>query len=512
LSRRTLAAVVKSLPAIGPASRVLAGPQAPDDVACFDFFRLHTATMTAISFPSDFWNRTILQLAHTEPAVWHTAIAIGALHRRWEITTTDAKPEIAAGFADLAEKSYGNALSLAKSISDPLSLLSLSLALAATSNLSGKWTDSRVHIASGQKLLDELQQNGTTSASELTSAADSLARMNLEAVSFSDSRARYPYSERIGEYPQPVPPPWCLDASQPPPIQTLSQAATQLFDILKRMLVLGGLVDDGHIAFVESEEQVLHKEIEAWEAEARTYVRKSKAKTSGYSEGSSTDEQATWLSIKLYHAVLRLLMRGKMAGPESRYDSCLAHFERIVSIAAAVLGLDVSVVPFFMSLEPGIVMPLYATATRCRHPAIRRHALALLRQANRQEGLWTSFGSAILAEKLIQAEEEDLGISGPIATHLQLSSMGTWAAPINEEEPRDWLYGDKGWKSHYTWEGFPKIPEAKRIINTENRVDIDAGKVEMILLFSGKDSEGQNLKKKVNSTFQKQFRNYTTTT
>ena len=61
------------------------------------------------------------------------------------------------------------------------------------------------------------------------------------------------------------------------------------------------------------------------------------------------------------------------------------------------------------SLESGINMNLYSIAVRCRDPRIRRKAIALLRRANKHEGLWRSDVTAHVAERIVELEEEGLG-------------------------------------------------------------------------------------------------------
>ena len=61
------------------------------------------------------------------------------------------------------------------------------------------------------------------------------------------------------------------------------------------------------------------------------------------------------------------------------------------------------------TLDMGIVAPLFVVASKCRHPIIRRKAVALLYAAPRQEGIWDSVLTARVAERLISIEEAGLG-------------------------------------------------------------------------------------------------------
>jgi Fungal specific transcription factor domain len=51
----------------------------------FDFFRQRTVPQLSGAFDSDeFWQRLLLQATHHEPAIRHAAVALGALHERFE--------------------------------------------------------------------------------------------------------------------------------------------------------------------------------------------------------------------------------------------------------------------------------------------------------------------------------------------------------------------------------------------------------------------------------------------
>ena len=68
-----------------------------------------------------------------------------------------------------------------------------------------------------------------------------------------------------------------------------------------------------------------------------------------------------------------------------------------------------------VSLESGLVYPLDLTASKCRHPMIRRKALALLEQLHLQEGPWLSDASYVKACAIIADEEgsEQWEVGGP---------------------------------------------------------------------------------------------------
>ncbi|KAI7975052.1 hypothetical protein EIK77_001912 [Talaromyces pinophilus] len=97
--------------------------------------------------------------------------------------------------------------------------------------------------------------------------------------------------------------------------------------------------------------------------------------------------------------------------PTFSWDKFNAQFAEIVSLAASIVSNQdtgsataTSVRPLF-SLDNGIIAPLYEVATLCRDPVIRRKAVQILRSAPRQEGVFNSHLSAMVAEKIIEIEE-----------------------------------------------------------------------------------------------------------
>lgn len=50
-------------------------------------------------------------------------------------------------------------------------------------------------------------------------------------------------------------------------------------------------------------------------------------------------------------------------------------------------------------------MPLASAVVKCRDGQVRRKAIALLRSAHRQEGIWNSLLTARVAERIMEIEE-----------------------------------------------------------------------------------------------------------
>ncbi|KAK3328084.1 hypothetical protein B0T19DRAFT_423655 [Cercophora scortea] len=510
LTRRELAVVVRKLASVGPVARVLAGPQTPDKVSCFDFFRLRTAPAAGAFFPTEFWSTRILQVAHAESAVWNAALALGALHRRWELqVAADAAGGryhgddgcMYARFSAQASVFYGAAMAEARAITDPATLLVLSLALAAVSNLSGGWADSRVHINAGQRLLDTLRRRvgrRRKRYEEIDGITAAFVRLDLQAMTLSDSTAPYPFSVEGGglsDCAETVDSPGQWSSNTPStahssnpssvpetPLENLGHAVGVLLDLLRDILMLaarGGELPSEELA---TRERVIQDELVAWENDMREYMA-----TTRIPNTSDETYQTSLLSLKLYHTATCLMVKARPAtGPDSRWDECLAHFERIVAISAALLRLTrAGPAHNLLSLEPGIIIPLYLTATSCRHAVVRRRAIALLRTTKRQEGVWTSYGGAAVAEARMKVEEEGLALpfaSPSVGPEFLAGETEAWGDDIVAEDWRYWLGGDEKWRAKSSWEASPRIPERQHVLDTSVKVDTGAGVADVVMI------------------------------
>ncbi|KAM7200725.1 hypothetical protein V8F20_005227 [Naviculisporaceae sp. PSN 640] len=331
-TRRALATAVRQLQVVGPAARVLGKPVPVDDVACFDFFRVCTASMTGSVFPGEkFWSMQMLQAAHAEPAVWTAAVALGALHRRWEFSNYCLNPDVtrrsgphrdnsdALQFTHQALKHYVVSLSLARSISDPNILAILSVALGAAAHLAGRWADSQVHIRAGLRILREMGTQIRTS--DLEGAAQALERLDAQAMTLSDATSPYEYTSSILEESRRM----LLsnrgrgkDASDQTstallgPINDLGQATLAVFRLMRQFFIIADAVTTGAITPREFEYARLQmvKAISRWKDQLATLVNRdgSSLESAGNRERSNRNRKVLILSLRLYSATLELLL------------------------------------------------------------------------------------------------------------------------------------------------------------------------------------------------------------
>ena len=155
------------------------------------------------------------------------------------------------------------------------------------------------------------------------------------------------------------------------------------------------------------ERQQLINAVARWDSAFQAFLRKV---------GKSFDCRSLQAArtIEISHTFLTMFLEYDYSDLEDQmnWDVFCPQFERIVELAALVVASYTE--PFenqgpTYCIDMNIVAPLYAVAHRCRHPVIRRKAIALLYAASRQEGIWESRMTARCAERVIEMEEAGLG-------------------------------------------------------------------------------------------------------
>lgn len=425
MTRRQLAELVRGLAVAGPVSRALTqAPSStpiggPDDNTYFDLFRRVTVPGTCALFPSSFWQENIMQMAHIEPAIWHAVIALGALHRKVEVLALPKGPDNKS-LDRQALAHYGKAMALARDLDSPAKVVSLSIALVAAANMLERWSDMQTHVMAGLRIAIHDGQV----ESRLGMLGGSLMRIDMQAMTFSDSMSPYPYEKSSSIYDADQ-----FLASANVRGDSYEELSSELFGMARTFLLLDDSLFSGNATYT------------SWLDNLHTFLRRLNHWESSISsyEGAQELSQSSFmtrLSLRMYHATLRMMIRASWVGPESRYDALLGYFEYLVRLAATLRGMMGPVNSTSFSLEPGIMIPLCLVGHRCRHYGLRRAALKILVEANRIEGMWRSDATAAIIGALIAVEEENLGpVTAEIYTPILLGAdeldipWSAWSTP-----------------------------------------------------------------------------------
>ena len=433
--------------------------------------------MTESLFPAQFWSRQLLQTAHDEPALWRAAVALGAMHRHAE------QPEDAGRLRHLGQVHYSEAMKLARSIRDPKTLLVASVAFASLACLIGRYGDSQVHVKAGLNLLRTVRaaKGQEETGSDVDSIAQSLARLDLQDMTFEDSQHPYEHIHYADRIPRIKPFAYLGD---------LSHASTGVLGLLRGFISVSTGFGRGQVSqeeFEAARDRIVEDTLQ-WETEMKALLESNEALTPTNRE-SGIDQRL--LAIKLYHTVLRLIIGGTIeAFPfvlETRWDSYLGHFERIVAIGSCIARTENSRSNYQLTLEPGVGLPLFIVASRCRHPVIRRRALGVLRTLNRQEGLWATTAAAAVGEQWMLVEEENAAYDLPL--YIMGPDPHTMTNKILTETPSAWLGQTRQFDSIENWGKWQPIPEVDRVLGNSMHAHVDERTMEGCFFL--RDAEGQ---------------------
>lgn len=389
------------------------GFESDQECQVFDYFRLMTASRTSLFFGSDFWTGRVLQTSHADTAIRHAVLALGALQLERESTG----PLIRNRHCGFAFQSYSKAVTHTSKLLSQSGRDNFEKGLVACvlficyESLQGHYSMAQMHLQNGLRIISE--SNRTPPSSDKTHRQEVpddilhvFSRLDLQAMSLSESSSPYPFANSFRRIkpPEPV----TLQFS------SLAEAQYHLFEHTKWLFLLGEILESTEPANIE--ELLLHRigcddELVRWLISLDSFLEKSRH------HGTWTHElQSAYNLLQVYHGITITLCKPFSLDSELFFDQHYLQFNSMLnlleSISLATSSIDAGQrspsKPLF-SLELGVVLPLFIISTKCREPKLRRRAIALLYSVNRREGLWDSHGAAKVAETIMKLEEEGLG-------------------------------------------------------------------------------------------------------
>ncbi|KFY31702.1 hypothetical protein V493_00882 [Pseudogymnoascus sp. VKM F-4281 (FW-2241)] len=260
-------------------------------------------------------------------------------------------------------------------------------------NLVGNYRIAQMHLQNGLKILPRaVDGHGKQCPTVPNNIVQVLNRLDLQAMSFADSEAPYPYH-------------LCQDLSIPtssPSFSSITDATDHLVETFRWIFWLAASSEPNPIPKwqLDATSTVLQQ----WEKEFDRLVAFLPA-----------DDRNTIVLLKMYHTTMTIMMATGLYGQETLHDEHHGLYEHIVALGKALFiqqKLGEPADGYIFCFETGIIFPLFFVAIKCRHPLIRRQAITLLETANHQEGSWDSFGAAKVAEFVMGVEETNLPHGG----------------------------------------------------------------------------------------------------
>jgi hypothetical protein len=396
------------------------------------FHRFQYCTVPAFAGGSEtgFWTKLVLKVGQEEPVVRNAIIALGTLHEDYQDRCGKYSPQLINDQSyQHALRLYGVALrDLNQRLDDPsrsnakLAIIA-SILFACFEVLRRNNMAAVIHYQQGMREL--IRQMNLPSADDTSvtpyspgrqaqframpqDEVDELlrvfARYDIQACTFSKDHA-----ERLSAHVNHMP------RIQPTDL-TLSQVRIHLDNLLVSVYQLvksdARMYRYWRIDAVPVEWQNRRQEaldiFDAWMVALENFFA-----AQGPRLNAADIKSLLGLRLQIKTAVIMLRVCID-CGPECSFDSFQDDFEDMVSKVEQMTTalripeqapLEDEQTPFTMEL--GIVHPLFFVACKCRDRDLRRRAVAQLKRAGK-EGVWEGPIMAVLAQKIIELEEEGL--------------------------------------------------------------------------------------------------------
>ncbi|ORY71201.1 uncharacterized protein BCR38DRAFT_331932 [Pseudomassariella vexata] len=444
-------------------------PFDPQEGLYFQLFREHTASELSGFFDSSFWSRSVLQECHSEKAIRHSVVALGALYKTLE-KMSESPPSTPGDNCDpsdhairhweVAFRQYSFAIkamvsSTSQDQSSQRTSLMATVLLACFDSFIGDHKQAIVQIQNGLGLLEKLRaerRRAFMPGPEEPVEQDLIqmfTRLAIQAKSY-DMAFHFPKPFVIRLTPQKNDP-TSPSSEGGSPVSTNQSPIPPTFHSLHDARLAWDSLCEKILRFTETMFQYTNTtspmgvlptslkqfgmgfkaEIEAWSNAFENIL------TSRTSPGKSSQEKAAISVLKMFQIMGEILFFMTFSDSELQFDAFLPQFKGIVNLAIEVVGDEERraaakrcpdpqfcqhrshhqdmfggeytarhIKPSF-SADLGIVPPLFVVATKCREPVTRRQAIELLRSSSRREGMWDSELTARIGQWITQIEEED---------------------------------------------------------------------------------------------------------
>jgi Fungal specific transcription factor domain len=383
---------------------------------------------------------------HSDPAILHAVLALGAAHRSHVLAHSTSGPSNAGSFSCIAYTHYGKAI---KHLQTRVSLegaencrtvLIACIVLLSFDLLQARYAPALVHLHHGRRIL-KLQYGlkANTAASNLlylppqTRTVDeelvySFGQIDLQATNFGGGKPQFTFVDHPDK----------LDPSEhivPDAFTSVEDAGRYIMILMNDCWRLMGLLPDNTKLNYANAEAVNHRfrllaSCERWE---QAFHKGNFPHPSAESARNPDSRKA--VILQMHHALITIKVSVCLSYPdEMGFDSLLPYYSKIISLAS---GLFPNLPTF--NLDTVIIHPVFSAAIHCRHPVMRRRAVDILRRSGR-EGLWDSRMTALVAEEVIQHEEGHAGYcyddQASLPADLQLADI----IPRESRIAQSWMF------------------------------------------------------------------------
>ncbi|KAF7161721.1 hypothetical protein CNMCM5623_007208 [Aspergillus felis] len=388
--------------------RLVLLPGTREERQYIEFFCTRTSRALSGFFDSDLWGYFLPQLSHSEAAIRHAVIALGALHQHLHVILSKDKHDPGRKIAPENEQfiiqQYNSAIRhLVAQMSSAnqvphLTLIACCL-FVCLEILSGQGSKALDHIEAGLKILQRWEN-------------DPNGKLQSEGITRELTYTVIRWNTQLSKHGRKM---IALNLSQLDTAESVGGLETWT-DISTARNSLDVLINRA-MSFVEAvgidrktrgspwqvrRQQALLQDFAAWLSAFNCLMKRCGRRL------KKTDPRGPVL-LRLHHHTNQILVAVALSRDELIFDELDDDFRAIIAYTEELIELNASLdkdsVLTIFSLETGLISPLCYTASKCRNPLLRRKAISLLYRCPQKEGLWSMQQYAILSRIIVQIEE-----------------------------------------------------------------------------------------------------------
>ena len=357
-------------------------------------------------FSSCFWSEIIPQIAHTEPSIHHALVTLSVFHEQFILQDCPNNNEQSRFGLQQYNLAIRALLDSKTFQSSPIVGLLCCLLFISIELLQGKLASAMYLSKSGKKVLSEIRNihsdcNLSRSMQNLyTDLKAHFIRFDFQVTAMQNTIDSEIHFSTCFDIP----------ALYPDSVRSLSSVseAHQRYEEISQAWVQH--IWSYRCDYRDIDPSLFSQRLRQWNSAFQDLLE---AQKHSFTARDRRGAAILKLNQRQFELSLMLATMSPDQQPNyQRWDDRAPYFQEIIDYAATAAGLSEdldSVFPCF-SLDSGINVHLFTVAYRCRDPIIRRKAVAVIRSANRHEGLWRGDFIAHVMDRVIMLEEEGLNV------------------------------------------------------------------------------------------------------
>ncbi|KAF4637595.1 hypothetical protein G7Y89_g478 [Cudoniella acicularis] len=379
----------------------------------FHYLRSRNMSDTPGNFEPYFWDNISLQLSHKYPTILHALIALSAIyeeHERSGLEIISDTSRVQVSYTEYTLRQYNKAVKdlveyLASDEPDPRVALTSCLIFVWIEFLQNDPSSGFRHLNCGLKILRNLQLSSPgekartherDSEGILGSLNRSFTRLRIQAAIHGSQEADFTTSStRELEILEPIPASFAnIFESR----NVLDKELNAIFGYIRGLREIGYYSSVDMLIFADIQRGHLER-LQQWQTA-------NKALVAALNSRRDQSQNSRILYLQLYYTLVGIIWRTMFAGSEIAFDAYTADFETMLTIVSSLINNSRSSMPPILSLDMGILIPLFFLCVKCRVLWIRNRAIALLKHAPEREGIWHRDSIVGYCEWKIMTEEQ----------------------------------------------------------------------------------------------------------